>query len=228
MVLCLQLCPLRKGPYVSHIQVVVANIALTLSYLIYTVLYACVGVRMPSAVTPIAPALSSKKSNLNEATLAAAALAADAAKSGPPFTAPGEWAISRTPLSEEERRLLITLSAQHAVWCEDVTRFIAKYGDCLTTHADVEGAESTHSESKVRKTESALEERLRALLSDMERAVDRVLGPKSECGEFLSDKYKGCIADLSRGDHQRPPFLSNLALKRLTFNCFVFYSRWIG
>lgn len=154
-------------------------------------------------MVPTAPALSSKKSNLNEAFLAAAALAADAAKSGPPYTAPGEWAISRTPLGEEERRLLITLSAQHAVWCEDVSKFIAKYGDCLSVNADVEGAESAHPESRVRKTEQALEERLRALLSDMEGAVDRVLGPKSECAVFLNEKYKGCIADLSRGDYHQ-------------------------
>jgi hypothetical protein len=159
-------------------------------------------------VAPTVPALSSKKSNLNEATLAAAALAADAAKSGPPYTAPGEWAVSRTPLGEEERRLLITLSVQHAVWCEDVSRFIAKYGDCLSANADVEGAESAHPESRVRKTEQALEERLRALLSDMEGVVDRVLGPKSECAEFLSEKFKGCIADLSRGGSVRYDFTS--------------------
>lgn len=184
-------------------------------------------------MAPVAAVLSSKKSNLNEATLAAAALAADAAKSGPPYTAPGEWAISRTPLGEEERRLLITLSVQHAVWCEDVSKFIAKYGDCLSVSADVEGSESTHPESRVRKTEQALEERLRALLSDMERVVDRVLGPKSECAEFLSEKYKGCTTDLSRGivsdaTSPIPSTINSLPLKDSQKYLFILNLRRVG
>lgn len=86
--------------------------------------------------------------------------------------------------------MLVTLTAQHASWCADASRFVAKYGDCVTCDSDIEGAESTHTDSKIRKSEAALEERLRALLSDMESVVGKVLGPKSECAEFLAARFQ--------------------------------------
>ena len=141
--------------------------------------------------TPLAPtSLGAKKLNGIEQVTAASAV--DIAKSVQPYTASGDWMISKMALSETQRRSLLTLTAQHTVWCEDTTKFIARYGDCISADDDLDGTESSHSDSKIRKTEAALEERLRALLDDMEAIVDGVLGPKSECGIFLSKRCKDC------------------------------------
>ena len=155
-----------------------------------SVLYACVGIKHQPA-TPLAPtSLGAKKLNGNEQVAASSAV--DIAKSVQPYTASGDWMISKMALSETQRRSLLTLTAQHNVWCEDTTKFIARYGDCISADDDLDGTESSHSDSKIRKTEAALEERLRALLDDMEAIVDGVLGPKSECGIFLSKRCKDC------------------------------------
>lgn len=159
-------------------------------FISYAVLYACVGVRTPPAPPINMPTHGAKKGSMTEqAALAAAAALAEVARLSHPYTAQGEWCISRTVLSEEMRRMLVTLAAQHAAWCIDSTRFVAKYGDCVTCDSDIEGTESTHTDSKIRKSEAALEERLRALLSDMESVVQKVLGPKSECAEFLAARF---------------------------------------
>ena len=97
-------------------------------------------------------------------------------------------------LSESQRRLMLTLTAQHTQWCEDVSKFMGRYGDCITSNGDIEGIESIHSDIKVKKTEAALEERLRALLHDMNSLVDETLGPKSECGQFLANKFRECVS----------------------------------
>jgi hypothetical protein len=149
VVICLQLCPYRQ------------------------VLYACIGIRtVPSVLTTPAGAAGKK---LTPAEVVAAAAAAEA-KGAVSYSAGGDWAVSKVALSETNRRLLLTLTAQHTLWREDTTKFISKYGDCLAANGDLEGTESQHSDVKIRKTEAALEERLRALLSDMETVVEEVLG----------------------------------------------------
>lgn len=170
-------------------------------------LYACVGMRQQQPAVSLVPVGQGiKKPIINEQLIAA-----DVSKSVHPFTANGDWMISKMALSESHRRLLLTLTAQHAVWCEDTTKFIARYGDCIATDGDMEGVESSHSDSKIRKTEAALEERLRALLHDMEVIVDGVLGPKSSCGQFLSKRFKDCPAPWGATTespelHSRPDF----------------------
>ena len=161
----------------------------------YAVLYACVGIRTPPPPPINMPTHGAKKGSMTEqAATAAAAALQEMSRLAHPYTAQGEWCMCRTVLSEEMRRMLVTLTAQHAAWCTDSTRFVAKYGDCVTCDSDIEGAESTHPDAKIRKSEAALEERLRALLSDMESVVQKVLGPKSECGEFLAARFKSSSA----------------------------------
>ena len=139
--------------------------------------------------TPLAPIGPGAKKVIGNEQVAAVA---DITKSVTPYTAGGDWTISKMALSETQRRSLLTLTAQHTAWSDDTTKFIARYGDCISADDDLDGTESSHSDSKIRKTEAALEERLRALLDDMEAIVDGVLGPKSECGIFLSKKCKDC------------------------------------
>ena len=45
---------------------------------------------------------------------------------GKGYKAQGEWSISKVPLSEGSRRMLMTLTSQHSVWCEDTSKFIAR------------------------------------------------------------------------------------------------------
>lgn len=170
VVICLQLCPYRQ------------------------VLYACIGIRtVPSVLTSPVAATGGKKVTPAEA----AATAAAEAKGSPSYLAGGDWTVSKVALSEANRRLLLTLTAQHTLWREDTTKFISKYGDCLAANGDLEGVESQHSDVKIRKTEAALEERLRALLSDMETVVEEVLGPASTCYRFLTEHFHGCFPPIA-------------------------------
>lgn len=149
-------------------------------------MYACVGVRSSTTSGITSPTHGSKPGNVVDQSTTD--------NKNLKYTAAGEWAMSKMAVSEQQRRLMLTLTAQHVVWCEDVSKFIGKYGDCLTNTGDIEGNESIHSDIKVKKTEAALEERLRALLHDMNSLIDEILGPKSECGQFLSKKFKDCIS----------------------------------
>jgi hypothetical protein len=59
---------------------------------------------------------------------------------------------------------------------EDVNKFIAKFGDQLTAEEDLEGVESQSTDRRIRKLETSLNERLKALLRDMEMLVAPLLG----------------------------------------------------
>ena len=172
-------------------------------------LYACVGVRTAPVLTPATSAAASKRAGMSDQTAAAAAAAAlGAAKAVQPYTASGDWVIARSPFTEAQRRLLLRLSEQHSVWCDDTSKFIAKYGDYLCVDSDLEEADSavcrpTHvpcSSSSTSsspaymdgkcKSEVALELRLESLLNDMESIVDQVLGQSSECAMFLKNRFQ--------------------------------------
>lgn len=170
-------------------------------------LYACVGVRTAPVLTPTTSAATSKRAGTSDQTAAAAGVVG-AAKAVQPYTASGDWVIARSPFTEAQRRLLLCLSEQHSVWCDDTSKFIAKYGDHLSADSDLEGTDPavcrpTHvpslgpsitsspayKEEKCR-SEAALELRLESLLKDMEGIVDQVLGQSSECATFLKKRYQ--------------------------------------
>ena len=170
-------------------------------------LYACVGVRSAPILTPAKLAATSKRAGMSDQTAAAAA-GVGAAKVVQPYTASGDWVIARSPFTEVQRRLLLRLSEQHLVWCDDTSKFIAKYGDYLCTDSDLEGTDSAvcrptqvlssgpsissspaYIEEKCR-SEAALESRLESLLKDMEGIVDQVLGQSSECAMFLRRRFQ--------------------------------------
>jgi hypothetical protein len=178
---------------------------------LFLVLYACVGVRTAPVLTPALSATTSKRAGTSDPTAAAAGTGAQ------PYTASGDWVIARCPFTEAQRRHLLHLSQQHAVWCADTSKFIAKYGDHLFANSDLEetdptvcsrlspgvtrtpGAGPSISSSPaysdgMSSCEAALELRLRSLLSDMEGIVDQVLGQDSECALFLRRRFLPAVS----------------------------------
>lgn len=173
----------------------------------FAVLYACVGVRTAPVLTPATSAATStsKRAGMSDQTAAAAVIAAKAVQ---PYTASGDWVIARSPFTEAQRRLLLRLSEQHSEWCDDTSKFIAKYGDYLCADSDLEEADpavcrpipvpclssSTPSSPAYMdgkcKSEAALELRLESLLNEMEGIVDQVLGQSSECAMFLKNRFQ--------------------------------------
>ena len=82
-------------------------------------------------------------------------------------------------LTEPQRRSIQVLLQQHKSWVTESTKFIAAYGESAPTDCDLEGATSNYESKNLRKAERALEEKLRALVADMEALVNPLLGPQS-------------------------------------------------
>jgi len=101
------------------------------------------------------------------------------------YSCSGSWCLDKLALSEESRKMLITLRAQHKLWSEDANKFVAIYGESVSADQDIVGVEGI-SGGKLFKTERALEERLRALVSDLEQVVVKILGEHSIVRQFLA------------------------------------------
>lgn len=71
------------------------------------------------------------------------------------------------------------LLQQHKSWVAESTKFIAAYGESAPTDCDLEGATSSYESKNLRKAERALEEKLRALVADLEALLAPLLGPQS-------------------------------------------------
>ena len=95
-----------------------------------------------------------------KAIYACAGLPEQGAESGA-FRATGHWVVDKVKLRERDRRLLLTLVQQHRKWKEDVAKFVAVYGENVSSDQDLTGVESKQT-GKLGKVERALEERLRA------------------------------------------------------------------
>ena len=104
--------------------------------------------------------------------------------SGTPYTASGSWKVAKLVLNEADRRLLLTLVKQQRKWREDAGKFVAVFGENVSAKQDLVGFEATFG-SKLMKSERALEERLRALISDMEQVLFPIFGEGAEFREFL-------------------------------------------
>lgn len=96
-------------------------------------------------------------------------------------------------MSEETRRLIQTLREQHLDWADDVTKFVATYCDSMSADMDIEGWESNNGDKSLGRREIALEERLRALLSDMEMILAPLLGEGTPLQTFI----RSAVGDMS-------------------------------
>ena len=74
---------------------------------------------------------------------------------------------------------------QHKSWVAESTKFIATYGESAPTDCDLEGTTSKYESKNLRKAERALEEKLRALVADMESLLAPLLGPTSRVHGLL-------------------------------------------
>ncbi len=77
------------------------------------------------------------------------------------------------------------LLQQHKSWVAESTKFIATYGESAPTDCDLEGTTSKYESKNLRKAERALEEKLRALVADMETLLAPLLGPTSRLHGLL-------------------------------------------
>ena len=103
-----------------------------------------------------------------------------------PFKVTGKWNMVKMDLVERDRSLLLTLVSQQRKWNEEATKFVAMFGEQVTKDQDLVGHDATFG-SKIMKHERALEERMRALLSDMEQILAPALGEGAEFHTFLKN-----------------------------------------
>lgn len=128
-----------------------------------------------------------------------------------PYVTGGKWVVDKMPLGENERRLLLTLVQQQKKWKEDAAKFVAVYGENVSPDQDLAGVESVQA-GKLGKVERALEERLRAVLADLELALRPLLGPESVLGGFLKDLLAPVLAEDGTVAPDQPAPLSLLVL----------------
>ena len=126
------------------------------------------------------------------------------------FHASGKWVVDKVKLGERERRLLLTLVQQQRKWKEDASKFVAVYGENVSSDQDLAGVESKQA-GKLGKVERALEERLRALLADLELLLMPLLGSGSRVHSLLSSL---CAPEL--GDDGEPLAAQPAPLSLLT------------
>jgi hypothetical protein len=98
-------------------------------------------------------------------------------------------------LTEDSRRLLLIIIEQHRSWQNDVSKFVANYGDNYFSTEDI--CEGIGSETPATagvsfkalhsKLERALEERLKAVVFDMETMFSSLVGKSSKLYNFVSD-----------------------------------------
>ena len=121
----------------------------------------------------------------NQRTLyVCAGVSVTGAEKAGPYNSSGKWCVSKMDLKEEDRRLLLNSVQQHKKWRDDVAKYVAVYGENVSPIQDQVGEESPNG-GKSMKIERALEERLRALVSDMERIFTPLLGEETDIRNFL-------------------------------------------
>jgi hypothetical protein len=147
----------------------------------------------------------------NKAIYACAGLPEPVEGEATPYVAGGKWVVDKMPLGEPERRLLLTLVQQQRKWKEDAAKFVAVYGENVSPDQDLAGVESAQA-GKLGKVERALEERLRAVLADMELALQPLLGPDSVLGAFLRSLLAPELAEDGTVAPTQPEPLSLLLL----------------
>ena len=108
-----------------------------------------------------------------------------------PYEASGEWCVDKIQLSEDSRRMLEVIKSEHSLWKEDTTKFVAAFGDNMAPEQDLDGIESQYPDKRLRKTEGALEERIRALLSDIDTILSPLLGAGGVIDNFMNGKTDG-------------------------------------
>lgn len=94
-------------------------------------------------------------------------------------------------LSEKSRRSLQTLKLQHSEWCEQVSKFISSFGEAMPVPLDYDSTASVTTTSAasaktISRTEHAIEEQFRALLTDMDALLHPLLGKGSAVEEFIN------------------------------------------
>jgi hypothetical protein len=88
-------------------------------------------------------------------------------------------------LDESSRRILQALTQQQRAWVDDCTKFVNIYGESVSQDQDLVGCDGRVG-GKLLKTERSLEERLRALVADLETVLSGVLGPESSVARLFS------------------------------------------
>jgi hypothetical protein len=101
------------------------------------------------------------------------------------------WAVAKLELSETSRRELQVILSQHKAWLTEATKFITMCGEAAPTDFDLDGATSKYESKNVRKAERALDEKLRALVEDMERMLGPLFGESSRLAKFVQTWVAG-------------------------------------
>jgi hypothetical protein len=103
-------------------------------------------------------------------------------------------------LTATDQRSLLVMKSQHTSWKQDTLKFVASFGDQMNCDTDVEeeisdnGASIGNSvtsstvSSNFLKAEHSINERLRAMVSDLESSFSPILGVNSRVYEFLKEK----------------------------------------
>ena len=84
------------------------------------------------------------------------------------------------------RRSLQTLRRQHALWLADISKFVATYADGYVTGMDMLVSDITTEDMNMKRAEHSLEERLRALLKDLQHLIAPVF-TDSSVEEYLKN-----------------------------------------
>jgi len=131
---------------------------------------------------------------------------ASASASFSEWTAQGSWAVERVELDESSRRILQALTQQQRAWVDDCTKFVNIYGESVSQDQDLVGCDGRMG-GKLLKTERSLEERLRALVADLETVLSGVLGPESSVARLFSslgEAAASCVLLLDPTLHTLP------------------------
>lgn len=135
---------------------------------------------LPQTDTAAAPTAAGRGGKTDKAAAAAAA----AVTSSVAY----KRLIDQMPLLGDDVRKVRILVEQHRQWREDVTKFASQFGFELSEEAILDNRQQAGDlppGTVSQKAERALEERMRALLEDLEMIVSPLLGPQSVLGNAL-------------------------------------------
>ena len=90
-------------------------------------------------------------------------------------------------LQSTAKKAVQLLLQQHKLWKDDVTKFIALYGEGIPCGAEYENEDIKYNDKNAKKSERALEERLRAIMEDFHTFIEPILGPNSKLRKFIND-----------------------------------------
>jgi len=136
--------------------------------------YVCVGTKAP--IDPLLPVATNTKNPVPTATASTVNPIDDK-----------YWVIDKLTLGETSRRSLQVILSQHKAWVLETSKFISASSENIPTDFDLDGATSKFESKTVKKAEGAIEEKLRALVLDLEDCFKAIIGEGSRVYRFLHD-----------------------------------------